>query len=131
MSDQISDSELQDLLRAARKPKASAQSAAGERPSVSYDFKQPQPLNKELFRRLEGLHEQLARSFASALSSSMRMVVDIDLAFCEQQLYHEFVLSLPMHDSSSRELPAPPRMPNHYPTILFPFLGNCPYYNKP
>ena len=96
MSDQISDSELQDLLRAARKPKASNHSAAGERPAVSYDFKKPQPLNKELFRRLEGLHEQLARSFASTLSSSMRMVVDIDLAFCEQQLYHEFVFSLPM-----------------------------------
>ena len=44
---------------------------------------------------MEGMHEQLARTFSSTLSSSMRMVVDIDLAYCEQQLYNEFVLSLP------------------------------------
>jgi len=95
MSDLISDDDLHDLLKSARQSKAQASASSDGRPAVSYDFKKPQPLNKELFRRLEGMHEQLARTFASTLSSSMRMVVDIDLAYCEQQLCNEFVLSLP------------------------------------
>ena len=96
MSDQLSDDDLQDLLRSAKskRPQASKVTPPGL-PAVSHDFKKPQPLNKEVFRRVEGLHEQLARAFSSTLSSSMRMVVDIDLAYCEQQLYHEFILSLP------------------------------------
>ena len=96
MSDLLSDDDLHELVKSARGAKPKRTSAnADDRPAVTYDFKKPQPLNKELFRRLEGLHEQLARSFAATLSGSMRMVVDIDLAYCEQQLYHEFVLSLP------------------------------------
>ena len=97
MSDLLSDEDLQGLIRSAKRPEASraGTSGPGDRPAVAYDFKKPQALKKELFRRLEGLHEQLARMFASTLSSSMRMVVDIDLVYCEQQLYNEFILSLP------------------------------------
>ena len=96
MSDQLSDDDLQDLLRSAKSKRSQASKVTPPGlPAVSHDFKKPQPLNKEVFRRVEGLHEQLARALSSTLSSSMRMVVDIDLAYCEQQLYHEFILSLP------------------------------------
>lgn len=43
---------------------------------------------------LESIHEQFARLFSSTLSGTMRMVVDVDLAFVDQVLYSEFILSL-------------------------------------
>ena len=61
----------------------------------SYDFKRPQRVNKGRIRAVENVHEQLAQLFSSAFAASMRMVIDIDLAFVDQPLYGEFLLSLP------------------------------------
>ncbi len=62
---------------------------------MSYDFKRPQRVNKDQIRAIESLHEQFARLFSSTISTAMRTVVDIDLAFVDQPLYGEFIVSLP------------------------------------
>ena len=61
----------------------------------SYDFKRPQRVNKGQMRAVENVHEQFSRLFSSTFATSMRMVVDVDLAFVDQLLYGEFLLSIP------------------------------------
>ena len=97
MADEITDDELHALIAAAKTGKEASDSGgdAFGQAALSYDFKRPQRVNKDQMRRLEGIHEQFCRMVASTLSSSMRMVVDIDLAFSDQLLYNEFILSLP------------------------------------
>lgn len=94
MTEDLSDEELQALLASAGK----SSSKAGGNPLVnaplSYDFKRPQRVNKDQLRVMESIHEQFARLFSSSLAGSMRMVVDVDLAFVDQVLYSEFILSL-------------------------------------
>lgn len=96
MADELTDDELNSLLKAARK---SPLSAAGEPASapvpMAYDFKRPQRVNKDHMRSLENVHEQCGRLFSATLSASMRMVIDVDLAFIDQAIYSEFILSLP------------------------------------
>lgn len=94
MADKITDTELQALLEAAqaRKQRAAAPPAGS---SMSYDFRRPQLLNKDQLRIVETVHEHFARLFSATLASSMRMVVDVEIAFIDQVLYAEFVQSLP------------------------------------
>ena len=61
----------------------------------SYDFNRPQRVNKDRLRVVENVHEQFSQLFSSTFAASMRMVVDVDLAFVDQPLYNEFLLSLP------------------------------------
>ena len=94
MAEELSDEELQALLASA----ANNRTHTGENPlanaPLSYDFKRPQRVNKDQLRVMESIHEQFARLFSSTLSGTMRMVVDVDLAFVDQVLYSEFILSL-------------------------------------
>ena len=96
MADELTDDELNSLLRAARKsPLSSAGEPASTPLPMAYDFKRPQRVNKDHMRALENVHEQCGRLFSATLSASMRMVIDVDLAFIDQTLYSEFILSLP------------------------------------
>lgn len=98
MADEISQHELDQLLaaaRASRKAPVHGARAAFKSAAVSYDFKRPQRVKKDQARGLESIHEQFCRMFAATLSSSMRMVVDVDLAYSDQLLYSEFIASLP------------------------------------
>ena len=61
----------------------------------SYDFKRPQRVNKVRIRAVENVHDQFSRLFSATFAASMRMAVDVDLAFVDQPLYGEFLLSLP------------------------------------
>ena len=93
MADEITEGELHELIAAAkvsRQPESTSLGAA-----MSYDFRRPQKVNNDQIRRLESLHEQFARLACATLSSTLRMVVDVDVAFCDQLLYNEFILSLP------------------------------------
>ena len=94
MAEDLSDEELQALLASA----VDNARRSGDDPLVnaplSYDFKRPQRVNKDQLRVIESIHEQFARLFASTLSGSMRMVVDVDLAFVDQVVYSEFIQSL-------------------------------------
>jgi flagellar motor switch protein FliM len=99
MADDISDDELHQLIAAAKESKSPAAGGSGggafDRAALSYDFRRPQRVNKDQSRRIESIHEQFARMFSATLSSSMRMVIDVDLAYCDQIVYQDFILSLP------------------------------------
>jgi len=112
MADELSDEELDALLKAARQPRnlPKAQNLPAASPQ-SYDFKQPQQLKKEQSRTLETLHEFFARNVAATLATTMRLVVDVELAFTDQALYNEFVLSLPNPCSAYRFSMTPPAGP--------------------
>lgn len=95
MSEEISDDQLRTLLSSVgKKGESSPSSAPFTRTPMAYDFKRPQRVSKDQLRVLENIHEQFARLFSSTLAGSMRMVIDVDLAFVDQALYSEFVLSL-------------------------------------
>lgn len=96
MADEISDDDLRTLLSSAgnRAPSANPSDAFAQTP-IAYDFKRPQGVSKDQIRLIENIHEQFARLFSSTLASSMRMVIDVDLAFTDQATYSEFILSLP------------------------------------
>ncbi|MDA0337798.1 MAG: flagellar motor switch protein FliM [bacterium] len=101
MGDKISDEELHQLIAAAKESKSSPAGGSGtagtsafDRAALSYDFRRPQRVNKDQSRRMESIHEQFARMFSATLSSNMRMVIDVDLAFCDQIVYQDFILSL-------------------------------------
>ncbi|MFT5374457.1 MAG: flagellar motor switch protein FliM [Candidatus Latescibacterota bacterium] len=94
MPDELGDEELKTLLDAARNKSSTSSGDALEGVPLAYDFKRPQRVNKEQIRAVENLHEQFARLFSSTLAASMRMVIDVDLAFVDQTLYGEFALSL-------------------------------------
>lgn len=96
MADDISDEELHQLISAAKESKNTPATQGGfDRAAMSYDFRRPQRVNKDQSRRMESIHEQFARMLSATLSSNMRMVLDVDLAFCDQISYHDFILSLP------------------------------------
>lgn len=95
MSDEITDDELRHLIDAARESRHAPSDDGEGQAAMGYDFRRPQRVNKDQTRRLESIHEQFARLAAATLSSNMRMVVDVDVAFCEQLTYNEFILSLP------------------------------------
>lgn len=60
-----------------------------------YDFRRPDKLSKEQMRTLQMIHENLARSLTTILSTQLRTMVDFDIASIEQITYEEFTRSLP------------------------------------
>lgn len=102
MSEDITDDELRELIAAARDGQEQPGSASLSGAALSYDFRRPQRVSKDQTRRIESVHEQFARLFSSTLSSNMRMVIDVDLAFCDQLLYNEFIVSLPSPGTAYR-----------------------------
>ena len=94
MAEDISDEEIQALLGAALDNKQRSGDDSLVNAPLSYDFKRPQRVNKDQLRVIESIHEQFARLFSSTLAGSMRMVVDVDLAFVDQVIYSEFIQSL-------------------------------------
>lgn len=94
MPDELTEGEIQNLIAAGKRRPPNSPAPEGH-PPLSYDFKRPQHLNKDQLRMVENIHEQFARLFSSSLASSMRMVVDADLAFIDQIVYSEFTMSLP------------------------------------
>ena len=95
MSEGITDDELRELIAATRERRRETGRGSPSGPALSYDFRRPQGVSKDQTRRIESIHEQFARLFSATLSSNMRMVIDVDLAFCDQLLYNEFIASLP------------------------------------
>ena len=74
---------------------------------VAYDFKHPNRVSKDQIRTLENMHDNFAGHFASALSSIMRTVADVDLVSVDQITYSEFIMSL-VTPSCTYTFAAPP-----------------------
>ncbi|MCD6432403.1 MAG: flagellar motor switch protein FliM [Sulfurimonas sp.] len=60
-----------------------------------YDFKRPNRVSKEQLRAFRGVHDKMARSLASQISSIMRSIVEIQFHSVDQMTYGEFLMSLP------------------------------------
>ncbi|MDD5373673.1 MAG: flagellar motor switch protein FliM [Sulfurimonas sp.] len=70
-------------------------SPISQRQVTLYDFKRPNRVSKEQLRAFRGIHDKMARSLASQISSIMRSIVEIQLHSVDQMTYGEFLMSLP------------------------------------
>lgn len=66
-----------------------------QRQVTLYDFKRPNRVSKEQLRAFRGVHDKMARSLSSQISSIMRSIVEIQLHSVDQMTYGEFLMSLP------------------------------------
>jgi len=66
-----------------------------QRQITLYDFKRPNRVSKEQLRAFRGIHDKMARSLASQISSVMRSIVEIQFHSVDQMTYGEFLMSLP------------------------------------
>jgi len=73
-------------------------SFTSQKPDVQitlYDFKRPNRVSKEQLRAFRSIHDKLARTSSSQISSIMRSIVEIQLHSVDQMTYGEFLMSLP------------------------------------
>ena len=95
--DVLSQSEIDKLLAAFASGDTSAEEMKAEeeqRKIKTYAFKRPDKFSKDQIRTLNMLHENFARMFNTYLSTSLRCLVDVQVASVEQVTYQEFVQSL-------------------------------------
>lgn len=85
----VVDDESEELFDGGDEP------ATLNRQVTLYDFKRPNRVSKEQLRAFRGIHDKMARSLASQISSIMRSIVEIQLHSVDQMTYGEFLMSLP------------------------------------
>lgn len=114
MTDVLSQEEIDALLQSASESEATAvvETTVDGRTPVSYDFKHPNRVSKDQIRTLENVHTSFAGHLGSALSGSLRAVVDVDLVSVDQFTYSEFVMSLAWPSCT-------------YKILLSPLEGQC------
>lgn len=98
MADILTQDEIDALLNSvddAPPPVATSSKKEDDRQIIIYDFKRPNRVSKEQLRAIKGIHDKLARSLASQISSVMRSIVEIKLHSVDQMTYGEFLMSLP------------------------------------
>ena len=67
---------------------------SGQKMVNLYDFRHPDRVSKEQMRALRTIHERFGRVFATYLSSTLRMMVDIKVDSIDQVTYSEYAMSL-------------------------------------
>lgn len=98
MADVLSQNEIDSLLTALASGDVDVEEMKKETENQkvkAYDFRRPDKLSKEQMRTLQMIHENLARSLTTILSTQLRTMVDFDVASIEQITYEEFIRSLP------------------------------------
>ena len=101
MADILSQEEIDALLDVVEDEGDDALESGGEesllpqRQVTLYDFKRPNRVSKEQLRAFRGVHDKMARSLSSQISSIMRSIVEIQLHSVDQMTYGEFLMSLP------------------------------------
>jgi flagellar motor switch protein FliM len=100
MADILSQEEIDALLEAVEDegtPEVleNEEEIFDQRQITLYDFKRPNRVSKEQLRAFRGIHDKMARSLASQISSIMRSIVEIQLHSVDQMTYGEFLMSLP------------------------------------
>ncbi|QSZ41308.1 flagellar motor switch protein FliM [Sulfurimonas aquatica] len=101
MADILSQEEIDALLDVVEDEGDDVLEGAGDegllpqRQVTLYDFKRPNRVSKEQLRAFRGVHDKMARSLASQISSIMRSIVEIQLHSVDQMTYGEFLMSLP------------------------------------
>ena len=115
--EELSQSQVEGLLKAMEKGEASPQTPAppppkpNEKPKqrpqpaapvrhhsnervTPYDFKRPERVGKEQMRAMHSLHETIARNFGAVVSGMLRTMLEVKLLSVDQMTYSEFVFSL-------------------------------------
>jgi flagellar motor switch protein FliM len=100
MADILSQEEIDALLDVVEDEgddvlEGSEENLLPQRQVTLYDFKRPNRVSKEQLRAFRGVHDKMARSLASQISSIMRSIVEIQLHSVDQMTYGEFLMSLP------------------------------------
>lgn len=98
MSDVLSQAEIDALLSALSTGEVDADKMKSDEQTKKvkvYDFKRPDKFSKDQIRTLQMLHDSFARYLTTALSTQLRMMVQIDVVSVEQITYEEFVRSIP------------------------------------
>jgi len=85
------DTDVEDMAGA---PSAKENTDAQKHVTL-YDFRRPNRVSKEQLRAFRNIHDKMARSMASQISSVMRSIVEIQLHSIDQMTYGEFLMSLP------------------------------------
>ena len=98
MPDEISADKLKNLISSdeSKNLEAFPQPNGFAQTPMAYDFRHPQQVNKDQARIIDSIHEQFARLFSSSLASTLRMVINTELAFADQVSYGDFLQSLPV-----------------------------------
>jgi flagellar motor switch protein FliM len=101
MADILSQEEIDALLEVVEEEDIApdelekASDILDNRQITLYDFKRPNRVSKEQLRSVRAIHDKMARSLASDISSLMRSIVEIQLHSVDQMTYGEFLMSLP------------------------------------
>ena len=99
MADILSQEEIDALLEVVEDDgdtdAIETEDSGPQRQITLYDFKRPNRVSKEQLRAIRGIHDKLARSLSSQISSIMRSIVEIQLHSVDQMTYGEFLMSLP------------------------------------
>jgi flagellar motor switch protein FliM len=101
MADILSQEEIDALLEVVEEENINpeeldkATDILDNRQITLYDFKRPNRVSKEQLRSIRAIHDKMARSLASDISSLMRSIVEIQLHSVDQMTYGEFLMSLP------------------------------------
>lgn len=100
MADILSQEEIDALLDVVDEGEESLEESSNDdaysqRQITLYDFKRPNRVSKEQLRAFRGIHDKMARSLSSQISSIMRSIVEIQLHSVDQMTYGEFLMSLP------------------------------------
>jgi flagellar motor switch protein FliM len=100
MADILSQEEIDALLDVVDENEESIEESSedallSQRQITLYDFKRPNRVSKEQLRAFRGIHDKMARSLSSQISSIMRSIVEIQLHSVDQMTYGEFLMSLP------------------------------------
>lgn len=95
MSKILSQEEIDALLDSVSKTKSYEQiEKVRERSVHLYDFKHPDRVSKDQLRTLRTVHDSLARTFSTYLSTILRTMVDINLLSIDQVAYSEYMMAL-------------------------------------
>lgn len=91
----LSQGEINQLLNSYKGQRLVDKSMEDLREVTPYDFKHPERISKEMMRSMRTIHEGLARALGTHLSSTMRLMAEINLLTMDQVSYSEYTMSLP------------------------------------
>lgn len=91
----LSQNEVDALLSALESGDLAFKKEEKKKVCVTYDFRNPILVPKEVVRNLRVLHENFSRNVALSLSAYLRSLVQVELVSVDQLTYNEFTLSLP------------------------------------
>jgi flagellar motor switch protein FliM len=95
MTKNLSQEEIDALLRASRSPSAKESKARAGSKYVRCNFRQAGQVSKEQVRSVSSLHETFALRVTNSLGAYLRVGMDVNLISVEQIAFSEFLARLP------------------------------------